>query len=162
MTRVFFAALLTLLTACGEAQRPIAAADEERAIAMVSERWVEAFRAGDLDELLSLYTDDARIMSQGQQRRIGKAEIRAMFAELLRSDITPAINFEIEELGLLGEDYAWASVLAAIQGAGPESATDAAYFSRTFIVYKKDANGAWRIFRDIDHATPDAMPVPLP
>lgn len=30
--------------------------------AAVSEEWVEAFRAGDLDRLLSLYADDARIM----------------------------------------------------------------------------------------------------
>jgi len=132
---------------------------DQQAIAAVSEQWVQAFRARDVEGLLSLYTPDARVMSQDKAGLIGKQEIRQLFAELLGGETVPAINFEIEEIGLMG-DFAWASVLAAIVGADTEAAT--AYLSRTFIVYRRDLDGAWRIFRDIDHATPDAGRVPLP
>ena len=132
---------------------------EQEAIAAVSDRWVEAFRARDVDGLLSLYTVDARIMSQDKAGIAGKEEIRQLFTLLLGGQTLPAINFEIEEIGLMG-DFAWASVLAAIVGTGSEAATP--YLSRTFIVYRKDPDGAWRILRDIDHATPDAGSVPLP
>jgi len=84
-----------------------------------------------------------------------------MFTQLVQGDAIPAINFEIEGIGLMSADYAWASVLAAIQGAGPGSTTAESYLSRTFILYRKDAGGTWLIFRDVDHATPDAAQVPV-
>lgn len=133
-------------------------ADQE-AIAKVSDRWVQAFQARDVEALLSLYTDDARIMSQDQKGIAGKEDIRKLFVQLLGGETLPAINMEIEEIGLMG-DFAWASVLAAIVGAGPDPT--APYLSRTFILYRRGADGLWRIFRDIDHATPDAGRVSLP
>jgi uncharacterized protein (TIGR02246 family) len=132
---------------------------DQQAIAAVSDQWVQAFRARDVDGLLSLYVADARVMSQDKAGLAGKEEIRQLFAELLGGETLPAINFEIEEIGLMG-DFAWASVLAAIVGTDPDGATP--YLSRTFIVYRRDLDGTWKIFRDIDHATPDAGRVPLP
>jgi uncharacterized protein (TIGR02246 family) len=150
---------IAFLVACAMPEEAPDTSAEQQALAAVSEEWVEAFRASDLDRLLSLYADDARIMSQGQQRRVGKPEIREMFAQLFQGDAISAINFEIEEIGLMGAEYAWASVLAAIQGASPESITAGPYLSRTFILYRKDVAGNWLIFRDVDHATPDAAQV---
>ena len=131
---------------------------DQDAIAAVSDEWVRAFRARDVDGLLSLYTADARVMSQGKQGLRGKEEIKGLFTQLLGGETLPAINFEIEEIGLMG-DFAWASVLAAIVGTDADSSVP--YLSRTFIIYRRDRDG-WKIFRDIDHATPDAKRVPLP
>lgn len=161
MTHKYFLAILTgaLWLSAASAAEPVSGRADQDAIAAVSERWVEAFRARDVDGLLSLYTVDARVMSQDKPGLVGKAEIRQSFAELLGGQTLPAINFEIEEIGLMG-DFAWASVLAAIVGTDADAVEP--YLSRTFIVYRRDVDGAWRIFRDIDHATPDAGRVPLP
>ena len=151
--------LSVLLAGAIGATETVSGRVDQDAIAAVSEQWVQAFRARDVDGLLSLYTADARVMSQDQPGLTGKTEIRQLFTQLLGGETLPAINFEIEEIGLMG-DFAWASVLAAIVGAGPDAAVP--YLSRTFIIYRRDTDGAWRIFRDIDHATPDAGRVPLP
>jgi uncharacterized protein (TIGR02246 family) len=153
-------ALLTLFlfcTAIGQAADTVPRSAEHDAIAEVSVNWVDAFRARDIEGLLSLYTEDARVMSQGKPARIGKAEIHELFVDLLGGESLPAISYEIEEIGLMGE-FAWASVLAAI-GSGDSADL---YLSRTFIIYRRNENGEWQILRDVDHATPDADRVPLP
>ncbi len=151
--------LALLLIVCATVQAKESSPDtaEREAIEDVSVRWVAAFRARDIEGLLALYTDDARVMSQDKPARIGKAAIRDLFAELLGGESLPAISYEIEEVGLMGE-FAWASVLAAIGSSNAEEL----YLSRTFIVYSRDGDGAWKILRDVDHATPDAKRVPLP
>ncbi|MFK7888275.1 MAG: SgcJ/EcaC family oxidoreductase [Gammaproteobacteria bacterium] len=158
--RYLLIALTTAIWGCtANTTQLVSNSDDQKAVSEVSEQWVDAFRARDLDALMSLYTNDARIMSQDKARVTGKADIRQMFEQLLGAETLPGINIDIEEVGLMG-DFAWASVLAAIVGAGPDA--EAPYLSRTFILYRKQADGSWRIFRDMDHSTPDAKRVPLP
>jgi uncharacterized protein (TIGR02246 family) len=159
ISKYAFLMLVPFWTAIGQAADTVPRSPEHEAIAEVSVNWVKAFRARDVEGLLSLYTHDARVMSQGKPARIGKAEISDLFIGLLGGETLPAINYEIEEIGLMG-DFAWASVLAAIGSTDPDATGH--YLSRTFIVYQRNQDGGWKIFRDVDHATPDAERVPLP
>ena len=122
----------------------------------VSQEWVGHFESGDLEKLLALYDRDAVIMSAGRARVAGIAAIRAMFEALLAAQ-DKRIHIEIEETGI-DHNVAWASVLAVIHyqkhGAAPRD-----YLSRTFIVYRRDRQGAWKILRDLDAPTPDANPL---
>lgn len=131
-------------------------ASDRAALLQVSEDWVDAFIERDLDALLALYTEDAWIMSAGQPKRVGHGEIRALLAEFLAGE-PPFIGLEIEEVGAEGS-LGWASVIARIEiSDAPEP-----YFSRTFILYRRGADGRWRIFRDMDNPTPDAKHITNP
>lgn len=146
---LLFVAFVATWVAVGCAATNTVASDRV-ALQQVSADWVEAFLARDLDALLALYTEDAWIMSAGQAKRVGHGEIRALFAGFLAGE-PPFIALEIEEVGAEGS-LGWASVLARIEfSSAPEP-----YFSRTFILYRRGADGRWRILRDMDNPTPDA------
>jgi ketosteroid isomerase-like protein len=131
-------------------------ATDARALHEISERWVQYFLQGDLERLLALYHPDAVIMSSGQARVAGADAVRKLLGGLVQAK-GKATRICIEDLGA-DRRTAWASVLAAINfeipGAPPRE-----YFSRTFLVYRKNAAGQWLIFRDLDMPTPDAEPL---
>jgi uncharacterized protein (TIGR02246 family) len=129
---------------------------DRAAIRQVSAEWVKHFKSGDVTALMALYEPDAVIMSQGQPRVVGRVAIAKLFTALLQVP-DRAIRIGIEEIAVDGR-YAWASVLATIRYARSDG-MQRQYDSRTFIVYKRGPRGQWRIFRDMDHATPDADPL---
>jgi uncharacterized protein (TIGR02246 family) len=126
---------------------------EHAAIRRVSDEWARRFKAGDLDGIMTLYEPDAIVMSQGRPRVVGREAIRKSFESLLRAE-NRAIRIAIEEIGV-GRLHAWASVLAVIAYRQADG-SPREYASRTFIVYKRGDGGTWRIYRDMDNATPDA------
>jgi uncharacterized protein (TIGR02246 family) len=122
--------------------------DDETAIRKVVEQWMAASKAGDLDTVLSLMTDDAIFMTPGREP-FGKAEFRAQ-SEAMR-DVQIDGRAEVQEIEVRG-DQAWIrnhidlTVIPA-QGEPKHRSGD------TLTILKKCDDGRWRLARDANLVT---------
>jgi ketosteroid isomerase-like protein len=128
------------------------AADRE-AFGKIEAQWLEYYRKGDVDGLMSLYADDAWVMPRGKPAYKGKAEIRGYFAGIMGSSVVEMWS-ELEELELHG-DVAHLVGLFRIVGRTRDG-RDFTDGGRYLIIYKRGSDGQWRVYRDIDTRTPDS------
>jgi len=151
------ALMLMLLGAVPSAADETDAADVIKAAAR---EWIVAFKAGDIDALMKLYTPDAFVALHGQPAMRGKAAIRDYFAPKLG---TAEVEFvlDFEEIQVHGDVAHLVSkywYLSVPEGGG-EPLRDA---GRSALIYKKAPDGSWLIYLDIDQQTPDvSFPAPL-
>jgi uncharacterized protein (TIGR02246 family) len=135
------------------------AADDAGAIEAAAAEWIAAFKAGDIDALMALYMPDAFVALHGQPAMRGKQAIRAYFAPKMG---TAEVEFllEFEDIEVHGDVAHLVSRYwyTATPVNGGEPYRDA---GRSALVYKRDVDGRWKIYLDIDQATPDVVfPVP--
>ena len=141
--------------AAGE-QADITAGEQEdiAAVKHAAEQWIKLYTAGDLDGLMSLYAPDAIVALHGKPALRGVQQIRDFFAPSLGRS---RVNFEIdiEEIQIHGDAAHLLSryYLTADPLSGGETYRDA---GRSLLIYKRDANNEWKLYLDIDQATPDA------
>jgi uncharacterized protein (TIGR02246 family) len=117
--------------------------DDEQAIRQVIETWMRASREGDTATVLSLMTEDAVFMVPGREpfgREAFEAASRAMAG--LRLDGTS----EVVELQVQGD---WAFSRNRIDlTMTPPSGEPVRRQGYTLTLYRKDADGRWRLMRD--------------
>ena len=148
-------ALLMLL---GLALSNQAVADEAKDIAaveQVAQRWIDLYTAGDLDRLMTLYTDDAIVALHGRPALRGVEQIRNFFAPGMgKSRVT--FEIDIEEIQIHGDTAHLLSkyYLTAEPRSGGDTYRDA---GRSLLIYKRNADNEWKLYLDIDQATPDAQ-----
>ncbi len=66
--------------------------DQQPVLRLLVERWIAAFNAHDVTEIVALYTDDAELFDAGMKRpRHGRAEITDWFRQRFRT--MPAISY---------------------------------------------------------------------
>src|SRR5262245_14715922 len=98
MRSVLAALLLAVLIGCaGQEKAPVV--DQATLTAQldsVNKAFNDAVAARDTDAVAALYADDARLMPAGAPRTDGKAAIRAMWAEYMR---TPGLELTITSTG---------------------------------------------------------------
>lgn len=118
-----------------------------------SSLWVEANLARDVERAVALYDDEAMILAPGKAPAIGRDGIReffrAQFAEAWR-----LIEFrgQVTSCQLVeGLAVATADNQGRIEKADK---TIAAFTSKSLTVYRKGADGKWRLYRDIWNASP--------
>jgi uncharacterized protein (TIGR02246 family) len=153
--------LLLTFAGCGPAAKgPEAPADPRAlrdAIQAREREWSAAFRAGNAAGIANLYTQDgAQVEASGDWRRGRQGITKAMQAQFdtlavtTREDITeeviPAGDYVVE-IGHYG--YQGTSKT----GNAPRSAA-----GRYIALWRKDADGAWRIHRDIGSDAPPKKP----
>ncbi|MFK7885714.1 MAG: SgcJ/EcaC family oxidoreductase [Gammaproteobacteria bacterium] len=150
MRAIFFAFIFAVLVAT----TPVEADESTRDVfQQIGGKWIERYLAEDLDGLMALYTDDAKVMLHGQPAMTGKADIREFFAASLG---TARVTFDIDveraeihgRMAYLISKY-WMSVTPH---GSTETITDV---GRSLLIYKQEKDGEWRIHADIDQATPD-------
>lgn len=131
-------------------------APERNDVALIkaaADEWIVAFKAGDIDALMSLYMIDAFVALHGQPALRGIDEIRAYFAPKMG---TADVEFllEYEQIEVHGDVAHLVSKYwyTGTPKAGGEPYRDA---GRSALIYKRDADGRWKIYLDIDQATPD-------
>lgn len=135
---------------------PPALADDtsdEAQIRASAAEWIAAFRAGDIDRLMRLYMPDALVALHGQPALRGVAAIRAYFAPGMgKSDVQ--FDLAIDEIGIHGSVAHLVSRYwyTAVPKEGGVPYRDA---GRSALIYKRDTDGHWKIYLDIDQATPD-------
>lgn len=124
-------------------------ADEE-AIRRLVATWLDASRAGDIDKVLRLMTDDVVFLTPGHPPMRGKAAFAASQTSLQPFSIQA--RGEIEEVRILG-DWAWTwtrlSVTMTPRNGGPPLER----VGNTLSILTKRA-GAWRIARDANMLAP--------
>jgi uncharacterized protein (TIGR02246 family) len=116
---------------------------DERAIKTVVDRWMAATKAGDLDAVLKLMSEDA-IFTVPEREPFGKEQFAKGFEEMAKMNFSG--ESEILEIEVFG-DYAWTRnrIRIAIKKPGGETIERQA---RTLTIYKREADGEWRLFRD--------------
>ncbi|MDH4110704.1 MAG: SgcJ/EcaC family oxidoreductase [Nitrospira sp.] len=111
-----------------------------------------ALNAQDTDTIVSLYADDGVFMPQHSQPQVGRDSIRAAYEGVFQA-ITLDIEFDVDEIGVLSEDWAFARTrsegtvrINATGDSGPEANQELFLFQRT-------DDGNWKIARYIFSTT---------
>ena len=117
--------------------------DDETAIRKVVEQWMAATKAGDVDAVLNLMTDDVIFMTPGREP-FGKDAFRAQSEGL--SGVQMDGRAEVHEIEVLG-DQAWIRnhidlTITPEQGAPMHRA------GYTLTILRKEADGRWVLARD--------------
>ena len=137
-------------------------AEDYAAIESIEARWQTAYGARDFEVLAELYTEDGWVMARRQPAVRGRTQIRDFFQSVAEGTKL-AVSFDVEELEVIG-DYAWNTARFALTYQSMSGAEPVHDFGRALILYKRGADGQWRIHRDMDTPTPDAedMSPPIP
>ena len=124
---------------------------DERAIRELVQTWMTATKAGDIQTVLSLMTDDVVFMTPGNEP-FGK-EAFAAAAERMKDalQVLEGTN-EIREIQLLG-DWAYLRNYIEITMTMPDSPTPVRRSGYTLSILRKESDGRWRIARDANLLT---------
>jgi uncharacterized protein (TIGR02246 family) len=116
---------------------------DEQAIKSVVDRWMAATKAGDLNAVLNLMSDDANFTVPDREP-FGKEQFAEGFKEISKMKFHG--KSEILEIEVFG-DYAWTrnQIQIAMEQPNGEAIEREA---RTLTIYKREADGEWRLFRD--------------
>jgi uncharacterized protein (TIGR02246 family) len=140
---------------------PARAVESDRAaIEALNERWVGAYRNGDYAAIPELYTEDALIMPRGRPAIEGRQRLAEQLGGLAGGRQVE-IGFTIRELEILGE-YAWLVSTFSVTYTPPDDPQGShTEHGRSLILYRKDADGQWRIHRDMDSPAPAPGSAPM-
>ena len=122
--------------------------DNERAIRTLVSTWMSASKAGDLDTVLSLMSDDVVFMTPGREP-FGKAEFAA--ASQAMSGVKFEGSSQIAELQILGD---WAFLRNHIHiTVTPPNSSPVTREGYTLTLLRKQ-NGKWLLTRDANLVAP--------
>ncbi len=164
---LFLAALfvMNLAVACSNsgtktaAQPPDTRVADEAAIRAASIEWSKAAQAKDLNKAVSFYADDAMVFADKGPLEKGKENIRADWEQVLALP-GPGLTWTTT-----GVDVARAGDMAYEYGAYDFATADKKgniidAKGKYVLVWKKQADGSWKVAIDIDNH--DAAPAPRP
>lgn len=117
--------------------------DDERAIRELVDSWMTSTKAGDLETVLGLMTEDVLFMTP-QRPPFGKDEFRSASEAMKDAKIKGRAT--IDELEVAG-NWAWVRNhidLTVIPGKGPEVHRS----GYTLTILRKEPDGRWRLYRD--------------
>ena len=156
------ATAVVLLTACTQAPPPAppdTRAADEKAIQDQETAAQQAWSAKDIDKVTALYADDATVMLPDTPVMTGKAAISAAFKGV-GSD--PNFSLGLQNTSV---DVSKGGDLGFVRGSYMVHQTDAKTKKATMekgnyvLVYKKQADGSWKIVADT--AIPEAPAMPI-
>lgn len=120
------------------------------AIEELAKDWSAGWEKGDVEALLSLYTDDPILLPQGRPQVIGKDAIRSEYQSLFREFTIKGAGeiLEIEVSGDLGY-FRSRYTLTAIPKAGGEQVAGK---GKSIFIVKRRKDNLWKISRLIDNS----------
>jgi uncharacterized protein (TIGR02246 family) len=122
--------------------------DDERAIRELVNVWLAASKAGDLQTILSLMTDDVIFMVPGR-RPFGKEAFAA--ASQGMQNVTMEGASDIQEIQVLGD---WAYLRNYIEMVvTPPNGAPVRRSGYTLTILRKESDGRWRLARDANLLT---------
>ena len=149
MKRLFLALpLLLVITACGQVSAPA----DPSAIKVGAEAWQAALNAKNIDGLVALYTEDARLMPPNAEMTTGHEAIRATFGGMIDAGIgIELVTVEAAASGDKGHRVGTYKLMS--DGA----VVDAGKYIET---WERGADGQWHIANDIWNSdNPPAPPM---
>ncbi len=146
--------LLAFTPACSDG---IDSAAEAERLMEASREWSRSAEAGDIERMLSYWTDDAVILSPGEPERRGKAAIR----EHLKSSFALP-GFEVRWKPIRAEvsssgDLGYVLERTQVSVTGPDGLPLIQSY-RGLTIWRKDANGNWRNSLEVTNEPPRAGP----
>lgn len=155
-----------LAAACAPSAPPPAAPAEPAlnapadiaALNAAREGFMKAYEAGDAEAIGNLYTKDAISESNNQPSLKGRdaivASLKGMFEQVTVTTVLTAED--TKTLGNVGVDAGrYAVTVTPKAGATPYTNE-----GRYMVIYVKDADGQWRVWRDMDNAIGTPRPAP--
>jgi len=107
----------------------------------------DALNASDVNKVLPLYTTDGVFMPQGGPSAIGQEQLKGAY-EYVFKNLQLSIRFQIDEIVLVNEDYAFARTISRgtqlIHATGVKGEEE----NRELFILQR-ANGEWKISRYI-------------
>ena len=142
-------AVASMAGAAAEFEGPQADID---AVMLVLEEWGEARDAGEIDAVVALHHPDVIIMTRNRAVLNGHPGVRTFYKENYAKDSSRHQFGSLAEIRVFGD----AAILSGLFLVTDEAKgiEDPGYF---LLVLRKDAGGAWRIYRDIDTPSPDGL-----
>jgi uncharacterized protein (TIGR02246 family) len=155
------ASVLLWTVGCTQAPPPVADTRDADIKAIKDADAAEArdMAAKAFDKMAGYYADDAVLITPGAPAAVGKEAIKGMTKVLV--DMETELKFASTKV-----DVAKSGDLGFAQGTYTMATTDPKTKRRVtekgnyVTVYKKQADGSWKIIEDIN--TPDSAPVPVP
>ena len=136
--------------ACAQPQpaaQPDTRAADEAAIRALDAQFVKDAAAKDADKIAALYTDDAVIFATGLPAVVGKDDIRKAIDRMLagpsRQFTFSNVTVDVARSGDLAEDRGTGEVTIAGKDGKPVTVR-----SEYVLVWKKQADGSWKIAAD--------------
>jgi len=156
--------VLAFTIACTQAPPPeppdTRAADESAIRAAVAE-WAKAAEAKDAEKFLSFYAPNGSLMPPGMSTATGTTALREAVTGLMAMPGLDKLTF-----GTTAVEVARSGDLAYETGTYEETVTDPKTKKTTtakgkyVCVWKKQADGSWKVLADIFNADPAAAPAP--
>ena len=125
--------------------------------------WAKYYKAGDLESLMTLYTDDVVVALHGQPALFGKAAVREYFSTRIgKADTEFELDYEVVRVE---GDTAWIVSKYWLVAVDRETGSEYRDAGRSMLVYRRKPSAAgggegddevrWLIAADLDQATPD-------
>ena len=116
--------------------------------------WLAAFNAKDIDALMALYDPESSYANANAPYRTTLEDIREGFAAGF-SALNATLQFK-EETAVAGSDMGL--LVGKYYFAPPQGETSPGPTGRVALVYRKQADGSWKLLFDMDNAPPDVSP----
>jgi len=156
------AAALAFQLGCAPAQPPVAPdtrAADEQAIRDGEAQWVKDFAAKDVEKVAAHYADDGSSMIPLMTLMTGKDAIRAGLKEEF-SDPNSSLDFHPAKVEVSkSADLAYSQGTYAYTSTDPKTKKAVTEHGNYVEVYKKQADGSWKVAADI--ATQEVPPAPV-
>ena len=139
--------LLLLITACGQSAPSTDTAGMEAG----SDAWEAALNTKDIDALVNLYAEDARLLPPGGEMTVGHDGVRAAFGAMIdagQSGVTTIVEATVSgDVGYIVGTF-------TLEAGGKQLGT-----GKYIETWHRGDDGAWRIANDIFNN--DSMPKPM-
>jgi len=155
---LFVIGLLCLAPACKQQASPDMRAADERAIRDIEEGWNKTIAAKDVEQTVSIYSDDASMFQANQPIVTGKEAIRAGWTKFLALPglalSTQTVKVEVARSG----DLAYSHGTYAWSAEGPKG-QPVAHKGKYLAVYRKGPDGKWKC---VAHSPSSDLPAAPP
>jgi uncharacterized protein (TIGR02246 family) len=149
---------------CSQAPAPAPAppdtrAADEKTIRDGETAWVKDFTSKDMDKIVAHYADNASVLMPDAPVMNGKDAIRAGLKDAIAD---PKFSLDLTtakvEVSSVGGDLAYSQGTYAVTGTDSKTKKVTTEKGKYVEVYKKQADGSWKIVEDINNADPPAKP----
>lgn len=118
----------------------------EEAVAAVLTKYQDALNASDTEAVMPLYAEDGVFMPPFSQSAIGAAAVRRAYDAVFQA-ITLGVEFHLAEVVEIAPDWIFARTNSAGTTTNHETGARSAEANQELFLFKKSADGAWKIAR---------------
>jgi len=129
-----------------EQKEVVALAQERKVIAEANIKFSEIFSTGDATALASLYTEDAWLMSQTGEMFKGREGIEAFWAGAFQMGMKEVVLTTVDVMRMDDMVGEFGNADLTIK---PEGQDEIKAVSKYLVIWKKAADGTWKLYADI-------------